>query len=161
MRPNCGIENLIRESAWTRAVRDTEAFRRSGGFFWSICVLWSAFFAILGFIFIPDNTDVLESAAYPIVGAVLGIATVHAGIYIGNLVKAPYHQRNEARIAIEQSQVALAYERLIYDVVSMCESGLPPLLNGQPRLSYEKGYCRLIHDDGSVTGASIYSPVFD
>ena len=63
-----------------------------------------------------------------------GVFTLLASPFLRGLVIAPYRQRDEARSALEQSEVGKAYERMLYALVKRSESAIPPLPDGRPRL---------------------------
>lgn len=85
------------ESTWCRAWKDTEHFRHSGLFFWWWEVLGAALFAVVGALLLPEQPSRLEYALYPSIGIVAGFATVFLVVFIWNLFRAPYRQRNKAR----------------------------------------------------------------
>lgn len=95
---------IITETTWRRALRDSESFRRSGRFFWGCEVLGAAIFAALAtYFFLPRDPSRFESF-YPLWGVVAGFASVYMLIYLWNLFRAPYRQRNEALTRAEEQQ---------------------------------------------------------
>lgn len=99
------MEYPINQTAHQRACQDTESFRKSGLSFWAFEVLGAAVFgvvgALLGFWLTPLNSSVFWRNAWPTIGGGLGIVAgfiiVFLTIYLWNLFRAPYKQRNEAR----------------------------------------------------------------
>ncbi len=92
------MTEVVNETVWRRALRDSESFRHSGRFFWGCEVLGAAAFAaIVAYFFLPDDPSRFESAIYPLSGVVLGFVAAYALIYLWNFIRAPYRQRNEVR----------------------------------------------------------------
>jgi hypothetical protein len=95
---------MIKESVWRRARKDTEGFRNSAKFFW----VWEGLGAALaggiggmiGVWMTPENSDRFRQYLYPciggIVGIIAGLGLVFAFIFIWNLFRAPYRQRDDA-----------------------------------------------------------------
>lgn len=54
-------------------------------------------FVYLGTVLVPEGANTLVSAAYPVVGGMIGAIIGFAVIYLAMLIKAPTKQRNEAR----------------------------------------------------------------
>lgn len=93
---------MAKETAWRRALRDSESFRHSGKFFWGFEVLGAAALAaVVTYFFLPDNPSRFESAVYPLTGVVTGFVAAYSLIYLWNLFRAPYRQRDELRTAIQ------------------------------------------------------------
>lgn len=98
------------ESAWHRANKDTEKFRRnSKWYFWLVEIVGGgAVFGIIGGLIgwnlMPPNASTYQQNAYPLIGAgigvVIGFALAFVLIFTFNLVRAPYLQRNEARTEV-------------------------------------------------------------
>lgn len=93
------------ESAFHRAWRDTDKFRRSAKSFWMFEVVGAAMFGIIGaigaFWLTPQSASPFQQNSYPAIGGgigiIVGFITVFALVFVWNLFRAPYRQRNEAR----------------------------------------------------------------
>ncbi len=91
-----------RQSAWGRALADTERARGHFLFFWGWEVIGATTSAILFPLrFLPDEPNRIQSLAYPGAGVVLGAAIAYALIVLWNLAWAPIRQRNEAWVALD------------------------------------------------------------
>jgi Na+/proline symporter len=100
------------ESSWRRACRDTESFRKdSRVWFWGVEIvgggaLFGLAGSLLGDYYTPSTATPFWQSAYPTIGGaigvILGFIIVFALIYVVNLLRAPYRQRDEARIDVEQ-----------------------------------------------------------
>jgi len=123
------IEN---QTSWRRALSDSESFRHSGRFFWGCEVLGAAAFAaIVTYFFLPNDPSRSESAIYPLGGVVIGFAAAYTLIYLWNLFRAPYRQRDEARMRAGQLEDAMAKRAAGVEVfcsypVLHTEQGMPP-----------------------------------
>lgn len=98
------------ESVWRRAWRDTERFRHTAGSFWGLEIVGASVLGLgggyFGFLLTPMNATPTQSFLYPaiggVVGVIVGLAIVFLGIYMWNLISAPYGQRDEARALVKQ-----------------------------------------------------------
>jgi hypothetical protein len=103
-------ESIKRESIRQRASRDTERFRQSPKSFWTVEVIGAAMFAVggalYGFHLQPPNPTTFQQFIFPTVGASIGVIfgffIVYGLVYIWNLFRAPYLQRNEARGKVDE-----------------------------------------------------------
>ncbi len=99
------MEHALNQTAHQRAWQDTELFRKSGLSFWAFGVVGVAVFgvagALVGFWLTPPNSSAFWRNAWTTIGGGLGVVTgfvtVFLAIYLWNLFRAPYRQRNEAR----------------------------------------------------------------
>ncbi len=95
------MNDIAKEATWHRALSDSESFRHSGKFFWGFEVLGAAAFAaIVTYFFLPDDPSRFESSIYPLSGVVTGFVAAYSLVYLWNLFRAPYRQRNEAHAAL-------------------------------------------------------------
>lgn len=100
------------EPTWQRAWEDTESFRQTTKYFWVVEVMGGAVFGVLGGMvgvwLTPANSTAFRQNLYPTVGAavglVLGLVLVFGLIYLWNLFRAPYRQRNDAQKLAEHLQ---------------------------------------------------------
>ncbi len=133
--PRLGKRIQRRKTSWYRAGKDTDKFRQESKlWFWGMEVVGAAVFgvvgSIVGSVLVPDRATQFQQNAYsPIgggAGVVIGFAIAFAGIFIWNLFRAPYRQRDEARQQYRECrQAALANKErsksdnilLIYDDV--------------------------------------------
>lgn len=98
------------ESTWRRALTDTDRFRQSARSFWAFEVVGAAIFGILGgylgFLLLPAESDRQSQWSYPAVGGAIGVVGgltfAFTLIFIWNLFRAPYRQRDEARQNLEK-----------------------------------------------------------
>ena len=104
------MEHIINQSAPRRAWEDTEHFRQiSALWFWGVEVICGgALFGIIGGLlgdyWTPKDATPFWQSAYPTIGGgtgvVIGFVIVFILIYLWNLFRAPYKQRDEARNAL-------------------------------------------------------------
>ncbi len=90
----------IRESSWQRARKDLDSIRHSTLFFLLFEVVGLAAFGLLGSLLTPHDSSDLAKSLYPFVGAVLGALFAYGLLFLWNLFRAPYRQRNEAYSAL-------------------------------------------------------------
>lgn len=103
---------MVKESAWSRARRDTENFRNSARFFWIWEVMGAAVAGVIGGMMgawlTPENPSRFQQYFYPAiggaVGVIVGLVIVFALIFIWHLFRAPYEQRDDAIELAEQLQ---------------------------------------------------------
>lgn len=88
----------LHESSWQRAKRDTEKLRKDSPiWYWGVEVVGVMAFTGIGLWLTPDQPTKLESILYPSIGAIAGLVIAALLVFIWNLFRAPYRQRNEAR----------------------------------------------------------------
>lgn len=93
------------ESAGARAWKDTETFRGSLLFFIGVEVIGLFVFAgAASLLFLKKNSSLEAQIIVPFIGAIIGLAAAYTVIFMVNLVRAPYRQRNES----EASRAALS-----------------------------------------------------
>jgi hypothetical protein len=118
------MEYDLNQTSTNRAWQDFERFRKSAKSFWGFEVAGAAIFllagAFVGFWLIPDNSTQFLQFAYPAIGGavgfILGFIVAFGIIYLVMLMRAPYKQRNEARLIIEKlSQTPLVVECNSYE----------------------------------------------
>src|SRR3989304_1241981 len=98
------------ESSWRRAWEDTERFRHTAGSFWGLEIVGASVLGLgggyAGFLRTPMGTTPTQSFLYPaiggVVGVIIGLMIVFSLIFIWNIFRAPYRQRNEARNMVRQ-----------------------------------------------------------
>lgn len=95
-----------RETAIRRASKDTENFRNSSKWwFWGVDVLGSAALAAITTALIINTLPNWVVGVLTFVVFVFGMAVIYGLIYLWNLFRAPYQQRNEARTALQDLQL--------------------------------------------------------
>ncbi len=102
----------LSETTWIRATKDTERFRQSPYFFWSLEIGGALILAVVGgfvgFRLEPINPSRVDEWLFPtiggVVGVVVGLVTAALLILFWNLVRAPYRQRDEARAILQQQR---------------------------------------------------------
>jgi hypothetical protein len=107
-------EHPLQQSAFSRAKEDTALFRHSTKSFWLFEIIGVAMFGLgggyLGYDIMPLMATSFDQFIYPSIGAVVGIilgATIVFGFaYLWNLFRAPYKQRNEARVELIELKTA-------------------------------------------------------
>jgi hypothetical protein len=95
---------MDRESSWSRAWTDAEHFRGSPIWFWIVEVIGGAMFGVVGWQVAnwltpqsaSPSTHNLYSNGGGAVGIIAGFIIVFSLIFLWNLFRAPYRQRNEA-----------------------------------------------------------------
>jgi hypothetical protein len=100
------------ESTPQRAWKDTEHFRQSAGSFWLLEVVGAAIFGIAGafggYWLVPTNAASQQQFAYPTIGGgigvIVGFIIAYGLIYLWNLFRAPYRQRDELRSKLSENQ---------------------------------------------------------
>lgn len=90
----------IRESSWQRALKDLDSIRHSTLFFLLFEVIGLAAFTTAGVLLTPNDATNITKALYPFAGAVLGASLAYSLLFLWSLFRAPYRQRNEARLAL-------------------------------------------------------------
>lgn len=98
-------EILYSETAFKRACKETEEFRNSAKSFWTFEIVGAAVFglggAYVGYLLMPAQPSLFQQFVCPGIGGVIGLITglviVFGLIFLWNLFRAPYRQRNEAR----------------------------------------------------------------
>ncbi len=90
-------------------------------------------FAFLGAIFTPENAGRLASAIYPVVGGAMGAVVGFGIIYLICLIKAPYRQRDEARVSLQAKPktVPLQNRKELIEAVATVENTTLQLVNCQ------------------------------
>lgn len=91
------VEKPLNQSSPRRAWIDTTESFHKIWFFWSVEVIAFGVFVFLGNVATPEGAGAVVSAAYPVVGGVIGAIVGLGIIYLICLIKAPYKQRDEAR----------------------------------------------------------------
>jgi hypothetical protein len=98
-------DNWFSESVWDRASKDTENFRNSNRWwFWGVDVLGSATLAGLTTTFIINTLPNWLVGVLTFFAFVFGMAIIYGFIYLWNLFRAPYRQRNELRKLVESQK---------------------------------------------------------
>ena len=101
------------EGTWGKASKDTEKFRKDSAFwFWGIEVIGVSLFILgggfLGFSCLPNVSTPSQQFWYPTlgstVGLIIGLIAIYALIFLWHLSRAPYRQRNELRVKVEELQ---------------------------------------------------------
>ena len=98
------------QTAYQRACQETELFRKTGWSFYVWEVGGAAVFGVvggfIGFWLTPSNTTTTGQFAWPTIGGglgvIIGFTIVFGGIFVWNLYRAPYRQRDEARKIVKQ-----------------------------------------------------------
>lgn len=80
----------------------------------------AAAFALLGAVQIPADASDFVSAAYPVIGGIIGAVVGLGIIYQIMLITAPYKQRNEARELVEQQRKPS--DREVTDAIRLLEA---------------------------------------
>ena len=96
------------QTAYQRASQDTESFRKSGFSYWALEVVGAAVFGVIGafvgYGLTPSGASSLWQFGLPTIGGAVGIVVGFGIVFIvifgWNLYRAPYRQRNEARIKV-------------------------------------------------------------
>ena len=96
----------MRESTWARAWADTDSFRTHTIWFWGVEVFGAGAFAVLGGMIglwlTPARASNFQQGLYPTLGSFIGVITglpcTFICIYLWNLFRAPYRQRDELRL---------------------------------------------------------------
>jgi hypothetical protein len=94
---------MVVQSTWSRAWKDTEHFRESVIFFWTLEVVGAAMFGVVGGIvgywLTPQSASAFRQNVYSGIGAgmgiIIGFVIVFVSIFAWNLFRAPYRQRDE------------------------------------------------------------------
>lgn len=111
------------ESSWRRAQGDTKRFRRSPKSFWGLEIVGAAVLgfggSLLGFLLTPIDRSRLVQFLYPaaggVVGIIVGLVLVFFLIFLWNLFRAPYRQRDEQYLRWNEARekvVKLEEERI-------------------------------------------------
>ncbi len=103
-------EKPLNQSSPRRAWEDTERFRNTPVFFWGLEIVGASVLGLgggyIGFLLTPENAIPIQGFMYPaigsVVGIIIGLLIVFLFIYAWNLYRAPYKQRNEARLTLEK-----------------------------------------------------------
>jgi len=99
---------ILSESTWRRAWRDLEQFRASFIGFWSIEVLAALAGGIVAVWWLASTTSSPAAQAfYGAIGVGVGLGVAFVGIYVFNLVLAPYRQRNDVREEVGSLQAQM------------------------------------------------------
>jgi len=112
------------ETAWDRACTDTEKFRKSPKSFWEFEIVGAAVFGLgggyIGFLLMSQNPTLFQQFVYPsiggAVGIILGFLIVFSCIFLWNLFRAPYRQRNEARQTVDRLEEKREPQLIIEEV---------------------------------------------
>ena len=168
------------EPTWHRAWKDTEGFRQTTKSFLMVEVVGVAAFGVLGGLvgvwLTPTHATTFQHNLYPAVGAfagaVLGFVLVFGLIYVWNLFRAPYRQRNDAlRLAgdIQQRYDAisdsvrfgLAFDNVTMDTGKSSE-GVPFVIVGIKlrNTSEELIQHRLLEFEVILGGKTVDNPTF-
>lgn len=103
------MANNTHESSWHRASTDAEKFRKDSKlWFWGVEIVGAASFGLIGSLIggniTPSDASKFWQNAYPGIGGAIGVISgfllAFMGIFVWNLFRAPYRQRNEAYIEI-------------------------------------------------------------
>ncbi len=123
------------ESTCRRAWKDTERFRRSTLFFWGCEALGAVLFGVGGALLLPEQPSRLASVLYPGLGTVAGLATVFVVVFIWNLFRAPYRQRNEARELTKeyQDQIKEIDQKYTNEINKLQKKLVDPILQEKQR----------------------------
>ncbi len=105
--------NALKDSTWHRAREDTERFRQSPKFFFSVEIAGAAMLGLLGgyigFYLTPNHASPQAVYLYPAIGAtmglIFGVVAAYSTILFWNWFRAPYRQRDELRIALKQQVI--------------------------------------------------------
>ncbi len=89
--------NKFQESIWRRAWADAEAIRHSTLFFWGAEVVGGSGFGAIGAAVTPGDASRWVDILYPAIGVIIGFTVVFLLILLWKLIRALFHQRNEAR----------------------------------------------------------------
>ncbi len=93
-------EKPLTQSSSRRAWEDTKRSFHSIMFFWGVEVAVVSGFIYLATILTPEDASRFVSGGYQIAGAIIGAVVGFGIIYLVMLFRAPFKQRNEARIAL-------------------------------------------------------------
>jgi len=94
--------HLEQQSALSRAWDDTKTSMHKPYFFWLVGVIAAGLGVFIGMIITPERASSTISAVYQVFGGIIGIIIGFILIFIENLLLAPYRQRNEANIRINE-----------------------------------------------------------
>jgi len=168
------------ESTWHRAWKDVAAFRQTPKSFLPVAAVGVAIFGVLGGLvgvwLTPTHATTFRHNLYPAVGAfagsVLGLVIVFGLIYVWNLFRAPYRQRDEALLlaggikqqydAISDSlRFGLAFDNVTIDTGRSSE-GVPFVIVGikLQNKSDELIQHRLLKFEVILGGKTIDNPTF-
>jgi hypothetical protein len=168
------------ESTWQRAWKDTESFRQTPKSFLPLEVVGGAAFGVLGGLvgiwLTPTHATTFQQKLYPAVGAfagvVLGFVLVFGLIYVWNLFRAPYRQRNDAlRLAgnirqlydaiSDSGRFGLAFDSVTMDTGKSLE-GVPFVIVGikLQNTSEELIQHRLLKLEVILGGKTVDNPTF-
>lgn len=100
-------------SAFRRALADTLSAHETAWFLYAVEVTAGGAGAFAGAQLVPANPSAWQQGSYPILGVLAGIIAAVAIIFLGNFVRAPYRQRNEAW------EQLLSMEKSLLDCVSL------------------------------------------
>ena len=109
------------EAVFKRAYKETEKFRNSAKSFWSFEIVGAAMLglggAYAGYLLMPAQPSSFQQFAYPgfggTVGIIFGLVIVFVSIFLWNLFRAPYRQRDEARQRCYKLQIEFESQKQI------------------------------------------------
>lgn len=168
------------EPTWHRAWKDTESFRQTTKSFLVVEIMGVAAFGVLGGLvgvwLTPTHATTFQQNLYPsvgtIAGVVLGLVLVFGLIYVWNLFRAPYRQRNDAlRLAgniqqqydaiLDSVRFGLAFDNVTMDTGKSSE-GVPFVIVGikLQNTSKELIQHRLLKFEVILGGKTVDNPTF-
>jgi hypothetical protein len=121
----------MRESTWRRALEDTEQFRTSRMWFWGVEVLGSAGLASLTAGLTFNSLHGWQMILLTFFLFAFGLVIVYGAIYLWNLFRTPYRQRDEVHVeyaklkqSIEEQKVCEAKFEIEVGVVNIEPTGI-------------------------------------
>jgi len=127
------------ETTRQRASKDTESFRKSTKSFWLLEIGGTAVLTFVGgyvgSLLMPQNPTPSQQYIYPgagaAIGMIIGLVVVFALIYLWNLFRAPYRQRDEARRMVlelqKEKEVRQYKKQIVLDVNLLVIEGMDVL----------------------------------
>jgi hypothetical protein len=91
------MEYPINQTSCSRAKQDTDTWLLNHIVAWFLAFLLPGGGTMVATFFIPPNADIRIAALYGFLGGLAGLLLLVVGVYVWNLIRAPYKQRNEAR----------------------------------------------------------------